>query len=126
MKELIKELNVSIDEKYLITLKTLGAVKPFSTLRNSDREMETLVELYKIYNKHHELPPEERNRLVFDYYSIQRIADKMGVSKGRVFNLISSLIDRGFIYRNENGKRMMNPRFVIPEDLEVITFRFKK
>ena len=66
MKELIKELNVSIDEKYLIILKTLGAVKPFSTLRNSDREMETLVELYKIYNKHHELPPEERNRLVFD------------------------------------------------------------
>ena len=52
MKELIKELNVSIDEKYLITLKTLGAIKPFSTLRNSDREMETLVELYKIYNKH--------------------------------------------------------------------------
>ena len=126
MKELIKELNVSIDEKYLITLKTLGSVKPFSTLRNSDREMETLVELYKIYNKHNELPPEERNRLVFDYYSIQRIADKMGVSKGRVFNLISSLIDRGFIYRNENGKRMMNPKFVIPEDLEVITFRFKK
>jgi predicted transcriptional regulator len=50
----------------------------------------------------------------------------MGVSKGRVFNLISSLIDRGFIYRNENGKRMMNPKYVIPEDLEVITFRFKK
>ena len=97
----------------LIILKTLGAVKPFSTLRNSDREMETLVEPYKIYNKHHELPHEERNRLVFDYYSIQRIADKMGVSKGRVFNLISSLIDRGFIYRNENGKRMMNPKYVL-------------
>lgn len=126
MKELVKELQVTIDEKYLIILKTLGAIKPYSLLRNSDKERDVLVELFKIYNKHLALDENERNRLVFDYYATQAIAEKLNVSKNRLSIIVTSLMEKGFVYRNENNKRMMNKKFVVPEELEVITFKFKK
>ena len=126
MKELKKELNVSLEEKYAIILKVFSAIKPYSLLRNSEKEREVLVELFKIYNSNLALDENKRNRLVFDYYAIQDIAEKIGVSKNRLSIIITSLMEKGFVYRNENNKRMMNPKYVIPEDLEVITFKFKK
>jgi len=114
------EISIPIteDNKYYSILRILKFIKPFSDLRN--RELQVFAELLSVYNKYKSLKVDDRNKLTFDYDVRSSIAEKYGISKDSVYNIMMSLRRKGLI-----GSNVIIPKYVIP-DVDFVKFNLKK
>lgn len=121
MSKLVRDIDITDENKYLIFIDLLGIYKPYSLLRK--REKEVFAMLLEIYNKYPNLDAVDRNKLTIGYDSRQAISDKLGVSKFVVYNIMTELKDKQLIIESETKNDIINPKYAIP-DLESITFNF--
>ena len=104
------ELNIPTKEedKYLVVITFLSAIKPFSELRK--RELEVYSELIRYWNEYKSLPYDKRNKLIFNYDTRLEIAEKFNTTVDNVYQITTTIRKKGLV--NENG--------VVPKYAELI------
>lgn len=104
------ELNIPIKEedKYLVVITFLSAIKPFSELRK--RELEVYSELIRYWNEYKSLSYDKRNKLIFNYDARLEIAEKFNTTVDNVYQITTTIRKKGLI--DENG--------VVPKYAELI------
>ena len=105
------------ENKYIKLLEILKLIPPFNNLR--PRERQVYAELLYYHDKYKELKDEDRNRLIFDYATREDIAEKYGISKDVVYNVMKELKQKGVI----TGKEIC-AKYILPE-VKSISFIFK-
>lgn len=95
------ELNIPTkqEDKYLVLLTFLSAIKPFSELRK--REIEVYAELVRYWNEYSSLTSKQRNKLIFDYDTRLAIAEKLETTVDNIHYISSGLKKKGLI--NNDG-----------------------
>ncbi len=110
-------IHTTPENKYTMLLEVLKLVSPFHILR--PRERQVYAELLYYNDKYKDLKPEDRNRLIFDYATREDIAQKYGISKDVVYNIMKELKQKNVI----TGKEI-SPKWLLPE-INSVTFVFK-
>jgi hypothetical protein len=107
---------ISVKDYFRVIVEIFDFTPPFSQLR--ERQKDVYAELLRYHHEYKDYPVEVRNKLIFDYDTYQKIADKLGVNRSTIYNIISELRNLELIKDNN-----LDERFIIPK-LEAITFKF--
>lgn len=87
------------EDKYLVVLTFLSAIKPFSELRRG--ELKVYAELLRLWHEYEGLDDTKRNKLIFDSDTKKEVAAKFEVTVENFYNILSSIKKKGLI--NESG-----------------------
>jgi biotin operon repressor len=107
---------IPVKDYFRVVVEIFDFTPPFSLLR--ERQKDVFAEFLRYHNEYKDYPDEVRDKLIFDYDTYQKIADKLGVKRSTVYNVTSELRALGLIIDNSIDKR-----FIIPK-LDGLTFKF--
>lgn len=115
-----KEFKIPIkckkEDRYYNIVEILRMIYPLNKLR--PRERQVYAALMEYYHKYSSLGEKERNRLIFDFETRSEIAEKIGVSKDVIYNIMKDLKKKGVI-----GKSSMKKDYIVSK-YNKITFEF--
>lgn len=85
-------INTTPDKYFRQLLELLRPFAPFNQMR--DRELDVFAEILYHDYLHLDKNKDARERIVFGYETKQEIADKLGISKGNLYNIYKELRKR--------------------------------
>lgn len=113
-------LNLKIPIKdnnpFLITLKSISFIPPYSKLSN--RELEILAELFYINKTLEYIPQEKRMKLIFEADTRNQLIEQFGISPDNLYNIMASLRRKGLVDKDD-----FNWKYVIT-DAEGVTLKY--
>jgi len=105
----MNSITIDVDtnpEKYFLQLiEILKVISPFDQLRKRQREV--FAEILYQFHVYRNESKEVREILVFDHKTKEQIADKLGISKGNLYNIYKEL--RQFNLLTKDG---INEKFI--------------
>lgn len=115
-------ITLNITDYYRTVLNILSFDKPFSLLR--DREKDVFSQLLIYDEKYSSLPAREKSKLVFDKDVYTDIANKLSCSKDVVANVLSELRSKKILIKSEQGFEEINKSYKVPK-MDRLSFDFK-
>lgn len=107
MRVIQKELKIKTDQYYLIHLNIINSM--FST-KLTEREMEVLAGFMSLDKKVTGID-------MFNTYARKLVKESLkGMSAGSLSNHLKSMIDKGFLTKDEITNRINVKEFLLPED----------
>lgn len=114
MKIIQKSYKVKNDDYYKLHLTIINAVLP---VKLTDKEIKVLASFMSLEKS---LIKEDN----FNSVARKQVKDKLGLSPGGLSNHLKSMINKGFLSKNEITKRITIKEFLLPED-KIQGYQFK-
>jgi hypothetical protein len=99
----------------------LTIIRPLLPVPIRDGELDVLAQLLKYNNMYRGLGPKERKVLIFDYDNVNRILNKLGISRSSFNNYMTSLRKKNYIIDNTIKESLV----IFTNEDHSYTFEFK-